>query len=118
MFQSSSHDFDRLLATGATWLLLGCGGWAVAICTAALVETVTGGRLHATTWVGCPPSLRRALLAALGVALAGLPTVTGAANAATRAGDGPSVTRATREPLPAPARPLGRAPTGSSRVEV
>jgi len=117
MLDPSDHDFDQLLAAGASWLLLGCGCWAAAICAAAGLEALTGGRLRATVWVGCPPSLRRSLLAALGVALAGAPTVAGAGTAVTN--DRPSVARATRQqPLPVPSRPLGPALLGTSHAIV
>ena len=66
-----STAFDQALAGIATWLLLGCLGWAVLLGTAALVESGTSGRVRATVWVGCPPRLRRALLSGLGLALAG-----------------------------------------------
>ncbi len=119
MLHSSRQDFDQLLAVGASWLLLACGAWAATICAAAALEAVTRGRLRATAWVGCPASLRRTLLAALGVALTGVPAVLGTGNAVTRSSDLPGVARATRqEPMPVPARPLGPAPTHPSRVVV
>ncbi len=127
MLHSSSHDFERLLEAGASWLLIGCGVWAVVIGAAAVVEATTGGRVRATAWVGCPPLLRRTLLAGLGVALAGVPTVAGPSSAVTRASDGGSegagASRATGEQsLPTPARPpgraSGRASTGAARLVV
>jgi nucleoid-associated protein YgaU len=98
------HTFNALLATcGARVLLLG-GGWAVLVVLAAAVESLSGGRFPATVWVGCPPALRRALLAGLGVALASGP-LTPTVHA--RTGPPPGEAGGTGTPLPVPTRPLG-----------
>jgi hypothetical protein len=94
--------FDDLLVAAATWLLAGCAVWAALIGLAALVEASTAGRLPATTWVGCPPALRRALLAGLGVVL-----VTSQVPAT-----------AEQRGLPSPARPLGGRPVAQPRLVV
>jgi hypothetical protein len=92
--------YDDLLLAFAGWVLLGCGAWALAIVVAAIVETTSSGRLRATAWVGCPPSLRHLLLTGLGVALVGA----GPVHASASAVDQP--------PLPVPARPVGTAQSG------
>jgi hypothetical protein len=89
--------YDDLLLAVAGWVLLGCGAWALAILVAAVVETTSSGRLRATAWVGCPPSLRRLLLTGLGVALVGAGPVQAPASAVEQ------------PPLPVPARPVGTA---------
>ena len=97
------------MATFAGWLLAAGVFWAVLIGAAALVEAATRGRVPLTRWVGCPPRVRRALLAGLGLAL-----VAGPGQAA-EAGSSPPVdgsrhdTAAPRHTLPVPARPLGTA---------
>ena len=102
--------FDDLLVTAATWLIGGCLGWAALICAAAVLEALTAGRLRATTWVGCPPSLRRVLLAGLGVALASAPTSSFATT--------PAAVRSER-PLPVPARMSGASgPASTGEVVV
>lgn len=63
-----ARTFDQSLTVAAAWLLLAGAGWAVLICAAAVLETLTAGRLQATTWI-CPTPVRRALLAGLGAAL-------------------------------------------------
>ena len=88
-------EYDDLLLAVAAWVLLGCAAWAVLIGIAAVVETTSAGRLRATTWVGCPASLRRVLLAGLGVALVGAGPLQ------------PSATASSEAPLPVPARPVG-----------
>jgi hypothetical protein len=101
--------FDSLLCAAAAWLLVACTGWAALICAAALLEASTAGRIRATTWTGCPPAARRALLAGLGVALATAPGQASSPAWATGPMDNsrqPSAGQA----LPAPARPLGAAP--------
>lgn len=113
---SDPHTFDELLFEASWWLLVGCAAWSVLICVAAVVEAVSRGRLRATTWVGCPPALRRLLLAGLGVALASVPPL-GQAVAAQR---GPGVVdpqaAAAQQALPVPARPLGPAQTQTTQV--
>jgi len=105
----STLAFDDVLAAFAAWLLVGCAGWSVLICAAAVLEATTAGRLPATTWVGCPTTVRRLLLAGLGVALV---TVPGQSSTATASGPtaGPGTPGMTqRQALPVPARPLGAA---------
>jgi hypothetical protein len=87
----ASHTYADLLAALAAWLLVGCAGWWLSICAAATLESLSSGRLRATSWVGCPSFARRLLLAGLGVALVGA---------------GPAHADATAT-LPVPARPLG-----------
>jgi len=87
--------YDDLLLAVAAWVLLGCAAWGLAIVVAAVVEATSSGRFRATAWVGCPPALRRLLLAGLGVALVGAGPVTSHASAAEQ------------PQLPVPARPVG-----------
>lgn len=74
----STTAYADLLTTGARWLLVLCACWAVVLVLAAALEVLSRGRLPATSWVGAPPCVRRALLAALGLALVGVPGVAGA----------------------------------------
>jgi hypothetical protein len=90
-----SSQYDDLLLALAAWVLLGCAVWAVVIGLAAVVEATSAGRFPATAWVGCPRSLRRLLLAGLGVALVGAGPLQSSATASATA------------PLPVPARPVG-----------
>ena len=113
---SRTATFSDLLIAVAGWALAVCAAWAALIVLAALVEAATGGRWRATTWVGCPPALRRTLLALLGVALASAPAqvsaqVTASAlGAGSGAGSG-AATGVRRSPpelaLPVPSRPSG-----------
>lgn len=105
------HDFSELITVPAHWLLVACAAWGALLCAAALVEVATSGRLRATSWVGCPPVLRRVLLAGLGAMLAVAP--------------GPATAFASpREPstpastLPPPARTLGPTPPSTDRLRV
>ncbi len=91
----AESEYDALLLALAAWILLGCAGWALLIGIAAVVETTSAGRLPATAWVGCPRSLRRLLLAGLGLALVGAGPLQAPATASAEA------------PLPVPARPVG-----------
>ena len=75
---SSTTAYADLLVVGAQWLLLLCAAWAGVLLAAAALEVLTRGRLAATTWVGAPPRVRRALLAAVGLVLVGVPGVAGA----------------------------------------
>ena len=94
--------YDALLLALAAWVLIGCAAWAVLIGIAAVVETTSAGRLPATAWVGCPHSLRRLLLAGLGVALVGAGPLQSSATASTEA-----------PPLPVPTRPAGTVQAGT-----
>ena len=108
--------FDTLL-TGAAQLLLGlCLAWAAVLVLATAVEALSRGRLPALRWVGCPPVVRRALLAAVGVAVLapGLPGQAASAAAPagpTDPGRGARTSETTRVGpvrgvwLPVPARP-------------
>ena len=112
-----STPFNDLLATVASWLLVGCASWLLLICGAALLEARTAGRLQATAWMGCPPSLRRALLAALGVTLVATPSP---AHPATGSGSpdwisSPTGASAPHPALPVPALPVPARPVGSMR---
>ena len=120
----AAPGFAELLAALAAWLLVGCAGWAALISAAALVETTTAGRVRATAWVGCPSSMRRVLLAGIGVALVSgvsaqtpVATVTASGTASDR---GTSAGRpAPAWPvLPVPARPLGQMRPVPRRVTV
>ncbi len=93
-----ASPFEALLVTGAGWLLTACCLWLGGILLAGLLETVTSGRLRATTWLGCPPRLRHALLTGLGLALASVGTAQASFVGLT---DG--------APLPVPVRPHGTA---------
>lgn len=104
-----STPFDDLLVAGATWLLGGCLCWAALIVAAAVIEGLTAGRLRATTWVGCPASLRRVLLAGLGVALASGP---GSSYAA------PALAVPSERSLPVPARTSGASAPTSGEIVV
>ncbi|MEO7350557.1 MAG: LysM domain-containing protein [Marmoricola sp.] len=110
--------FNDLLTGMASWLLAGCVVWATLIGGAALLEAATGGRLRAMSWVGCPPSVRRALLAGLGVALVTTPAqVTTATASAAPVGSAARSQRFSPEhSLPVPARPLGSALSGQRIV--
>ena len=94
-------EYDALLLALAAWVLIGCAAWAVLIGIAAVVETTSAGRLPATAWVGCPRSLRRLLLAGLGVALVGAGPLQSSATASAEA------------PLPVPTRPVGTVEAGT-----
>ena len=111
-----SHTFDDLLFAVAWWLLVGCAAWSVLICAAAVVEAMSRGRLRATTWVGCPPALRRLLLAGLGVALASVPPLGQAAAAPRGPGLADPHAAAAQQALPVPARPIGPAQTRTTQV--
>lgn len=102
--------FDDLMTAAGAWLLLGCAGWSVLICGAAALEAVTEGRLRATRWVACPPTLRRALLAGLGVALVTTPVQAQTVHASrATAAKAPTRTTTPEPGLPVPERPLGGA---------
>ena len=115
---TNSVNFDDLLTAGATWLLIGSAGWLALILGAAALERATAGRLRATSWVGCPPALRRVLLTGLGVALATSPAQaamsTPGSSGGTTAGAGTSATQG----LPSPARPVGPSPADRQRLVV
>lgn len=108
---SSTSDFSGLLTALASWLLAACAGWSALLCAAALIEVATSGRLRAMSWVGCPPVLRCALLAGLGVVLAASPGPV-VASASTRVPGTPAGA------LPVPARPLGPSPAPTTRLLV
>jgi len=91
----ASSEYDALLLALAAWVLLGCAAWAVLIGIAAVMETASAGRLPVTAWVGCPRSIRRVLLAGVGVALVGAGPLQSSATASAEG------------PLPVPARPVG-----------
>ena len=101
----AEFEYDALLLALAAWVLIGCAAWGMLIGVAALVETTSAGRLRATAWVGCPQSLRRLLLAGLGVALVGAGPLQSSATASTEA------------PLPVPTRPLGTVEAGTRPAE-
>lgn len=108
------RSFNDLITAAGACLLVGCAVWSILICIAALLEAVTAGRLRATRWVACPPTVRQALLAGLGVALVATPvqaqTVPGSRATTTGPSSGPSTGATRPEPaLPVPARPLGGA---------
>jgi nucleoid-associated protein YgaU len=113
-----TQGFGQLLVSLASWLLLGCAVWALLICVAAALEATSRGRLRATTWVGCPPALRRCLLAGLGVALVHAPSAAPATIPASRSTEGCGMTGTARQRLPVPARPLGPTHSGASEVVV
>ena len=103
--------FDEVLTSLASWLLLGCTGWAALLCAGAVLETRSRGRWRATAWVGCPRSWRRALLAGAGAVLAAAPAQ-GVLPASAQACADPSAPAAVGQPvsrdsLPVPARPSG-----------
>ena len=110
----STTTFEALLESVATWLLLGCAGWGVAVAMAVLVEAASHGRLPATTWVGCPQRLRRLLLGGLGLALAATPAPAFAAGVPPgRPGSTPDLG------LPVPARTVSvDEPRPARRIEV
>ena len=113
----TAPGFADLLTALAAWLLVGCAGWSTMISGAALVEATTAGRVRATAWVGCPRSLRRVLVAGVGVALvSGVPGPTPVAATATASDSAnPSGPGASwQHGLPVPARPLGRVPRDQS----
>lgn len=118
-------SFDRLLTAAAAWLLLACAGWVVLICLATVVETLTAGRLRATTWV-CPARARRALLTGLGVVLVSGTAGPGWAERAptdssVHAEENASLTTAAQastlpRPLPVPTRQAGPVPRATVEV--
>lgn len=102
-------SYDDLLLALATWVLRGAVVWSCLIGIAALVEAGTRGRVRATSWVATPPAVRRALLAGLGVLLAG--TAPGPVSATAMIGsphrpEPPATAEAAV--LPVPGRPAGR----------
>ncbi len=107
----AAPGFPDLLTALAAWLLVGCSCWSTVISAAALVETTTAGRVRATVWVGCPPALRRLLVAGIGVAL--VSGVSGQTQAVTKATSSVTWTSSGRptpawqQGLPVPARPVG-----------
>ena len=101
----AGSEYDALLLALAAWVLVGCAAWTVLIGIATVVETTSAGRLPATAWVGCPRSLRRILLAGLGVALVGAGPLQSSATASTEA------------PLPVPARPVGELKGGTQAAD-
>jgi nucleoid-associated protein YgaU len=115
MIGSPQHlPFDDLLVTLAGWLLALCAAWAVVLCAAAVLEAATSGRLPATTWLGCPPRVRRVLLAVLGVTLAAAPAhasptprSVGAAPPCAPTGAPTSARATAAQPLPVPTRAAG-----------
>lgn len=113
---SHPDTFDDLLFAVSWWLLMGCAAWSVLICAAAVLEAMSRGRLRATTWVGCPPMLRRLLLAGLGVALASVPGQAAAVSAQRGPGVADPYGAAAQQTLPVPARPLGPAQTNTTQV--
>ena len=108
---SPTESFGDLLVGLAGWVLRGCAGWAVLITLAALVEAASDGRVRATSWVATPPAVRRALLAGLGILLAG--AAPGPVSAAIAV---PSSHRPEPLALPVPGRPEGRAPARALTV--
>jgi nucleoid-associated protein YgaU len=110
--------FADYLVWGATCVLRLCAVWATAGCAALMIELLSRGRLPATTWVGCPAPLRRAVLAALGIALA-----TGGAAVASPMSSVPAALRGPDSRsglgLPVPDRPTGSSyALPGQRVEV
>ncbi len=97
---TGARSYDQLLAGLAGWVLVGCALWAALWVLAALVETVSDGRLPALGWVGAPTRVRPVLLAVVGLVLAGAP-----AHAAPRPGPD----------LPVPARPVAGAAEAAAR---
>ena len=110
--QPAAPGFADLLTALAAWLLVGCACWSTLISAAALVETMTAGRVRATAWVGCPSSLRHVLVAGIGVALvSGVPGPTPVSAMVAASEKGASAGRPApswQQVLPVPARPLGR----------
>ncbi len=103
--------FDAFLSSLASWLLLGCAGWAGLLCAGAVLETRSRGRLRATVWLGCPRAWRRVLLAGAGAVLAAAPLQGQLPASARTCSDttapatlGPA---GRSETLPVPARPSG-----------
>lgn len=106
--------FDRLLLTLAGWLLALCAAWTVLLCAAAVLEAATSGRLQATTWLGCPPRVRRVLLTVLGVTLAAAPAhasptpgSVGAGRQCAPTGAATGARATTAQPLAVPTRAAG-----------
>jgi hypothetical protein len=109
-------SFGDLLVSGASWALALGGVWAAAICVAAVLEVISSGRLAWTARTGCPAPVRRALLAVLGVVLAG-----GGALSTSPVSAAPAPLGSSRGQLglPVPARPTGSAyAVPRQRVEV
>jgi LysM repeat protein len=105
-------DYSALLVAGAAWVLVVCVAWACLVSAALLLEVVSSGRLHIATHLGCPPSLRRAVLGGLGIAL-----TTGGAAVAMPASAVPAPAEgsgAGRFSVPVPARPTDARSTGAA----
>jgi hypothetical protein len=114
----ASTSYDDLLVAGAGWALVLGGGWAALVCSAAVLEVASSGRLAFTAHLGCPEPVRRTLLAGLGVLLASGGAVVAGPVAAEPPPLGQVGARA-RPGLPVPARPTGAAYTvPRQRVEV
>src|SRR5689334_8361611 len=94
--------FDTMLVAGARGLLGLAAAWAVAIAVALLLEWATAGRVR-STWA-CPPSVRGALLAGLGLVVSGGAIGLPASAAPPR----PRPVVGVPASLPVPARPVGR----------
>lgn len=98
---ASPPDFDTLLVTAATWVLLATLGWGGLLVLVALAERVSRGRLRVVDRLACPPRLRPLLLALAGTAV----LAPGAAHAA----PAPHVEDPGTTPvhvLPVPTRPV------------
>jgi nucleoid-associated protein YgaU len=117
---ASPTSYDDLLVALASWVLRGCAAWGALILLAAVVESLSRGRVRATSWVATPPTLRRALLAALGVLLAG--AAPGPVSAAVVLGPNhrpePWAPGGPAGLLPPPERPDGGPPPVTVRVRV
>ncbi|SDS27023.1 hypothetical protein SAMN04488570_1505 [Nocardioides scoriae] len=116
--------FDALVQQAAEVVLAACVAWVVVLVLAALVEATSRGHLPALRWVGCPPVLRRGLLAAVGVAVLapGLPGPPASAGAPPDPGRGVRTTDTRSGPvrgswLPVPARPLDARPLDAHRPD-
>ena len=110
--------YGDLLVALAAWTLVVGAGWAAVVCSAAVLEAASSGRLALTSCLGCSGRARRPLLAGLGVVLAG-----GGALAAGPVSAVPAPYDSGRSgqdggpglALPVPARPTGAAYAGPRR---
>jgi nucleoid-associated protein YgaU len=111
--------FGDLLVLVARWVIRGALLWGGLIALAATVEAASRGRVRATSWVATPPAVRRALLASLGILLAGAAPGPVSATVGLGSPHRPDPWGSPGEAsgsLPVPARPTGRATPDVVRV--
>jgi nucleoid-associated protein YgaU len=109
----ASAAFDRVLADLCAVVLLCCAIWLWLACAAVVVEALRGPRSARRSMSGVPPVVRRVVLAACGLALAGgVAQPAGASSAAMHldAHGHRGADRSVLDGLPFPDRAEGRGP--------